>query len=95
MCYNRGRKGENMTLKPLKDRIVAKVEKPLEKTKSGILLGEAKEKPAYAVVESVGPEVSIVKKGDKIVYKEYSTTDIKVDDTDYIILKEEDVLATL
>ena len=84
-----------MTLKPLKDRVVAIVEKPLEKTKSGILLGEAKEKPAYAVVESVGPDVSSVKKGDKIVYKEYSTTNIKVDDMDYIILKEEDVLATM
>lgn len=84
-----------MALKPLKDRIVAIVEKPLEKTKSGILLGEAKEKPAYAVVESVGSEVKDVKKGDKIVYKEYSTTDIKVDGKDYIILKEEDVLATL
>ena len=84
-----------MALKPLKDRVVAKVEKPLEKTKSGILLGEAKEKPAYAVVESVGPEVKSVKKNDKIVYKEYSTTEIKIDDVDYIILKEEDVLATL
>ena len=84
-----------MALKPLKDRLVAKVEKPLEKTKSGILLGEAKEKPAYAVVESVGPEVKEVKKGDKIVYKEYSTTEIKLDDEDFIILKEEDVLATL
>ncbi|MBQ3440923.1 co-chaperone GroES [Candidatus Saccharibacteria bacterium] len=84
-----------MALKPLKDRIVAIVEKPLEKTKSGILLGEAKEKPAYAVVESVGSEVKDVKKGDKIVYKEYSTTDIKADGKDYIILKEEDVLATL
>ncbi len=84
-----------MALKPLKDRIVAVVEKPLEQTKSGILLGEAKEKPAYAVVESVGPEVSSVKKGDKIVYKEYSTTEVKIDDKDYIILKEEDVLATL
>ena len=84
-----------MTLKPLKDRIVAVVEKPLEKTKSGILLGEAKEKPAYAVVESVGPEVKPVKKGDKIVYKEYSTTEIKVEEKDYIIVKEEDVLATL
>ena len=84
-----------MVLKPLQDRIVAVVEKPLEKTKSGILLGEAKEKPAYAVVESVGPEVKNVKKGEKIVYKEYSTTEIKLDDTDYIILKEEDVLATL
>lgn len=84
-----------MALKPLNDRVVAKIEKPLEKTKSGILLGEAKEKPAYAVVESVGPEVKDIKKGDKIVYKEYSTTEIKVDGVDYIILKAEDVLATL
>ena len=84
-----------MALKPLKDRVVAVQEKPLEKTKSGILLGEAKEKPAYAVVESVGPEVKSVKKGDKIIYKEYSTTEVKVDGIDYIILKEEDVLATM
>lgn len=84
-----------MALKPLKDRVVAVVEKPLEKTKSGILLGEAKEKPAYAVVESVGSEVKDVKKGDKIVYKEYSTTELKIDNKDYIILKEEDVLATM
>ena len=84
-----------MALKPLKDHIVAKIEKPLEKTKSGILLGEAKEKPAYAVVESVGPEVKAVKKGDKIIYKEFSTTEIKLDGENYIILKEEDVLATL
>lgn len=84
-----------MSLKPLSDRIVAKIEKPLEKTASGILLGEAKEKPAYAVVESVGPDVKAVKKGDKIVYKEYSTTELKVDGVDYIILKEEDVLATM
>ena len=90
------RKGDKkMALKPLKDRVVAVVEKPLEKTKSGILLGEAKEKPAYALVESVGPDVKEIKKGDKIVYKEYSTTEIKMDDKDYIILKEEDVLATL
>lgn len=84
-----------MALKPLKDRVVAKKEAALEKTKSGILLGEAKEKPAYAVVESVGPEVKTVKKGDKIVYKEYSTTELKIDETDYIIVKEEDILATL
>jgi len=84
-----------MALKPLKDRLVAVIEKPLEKTKSGILLGEAKEKPNYAIVESVGPEVKEVKKGDKIVYKEYSTTEVKLEDKDYIILKEEDVLATL
>ena len=84
-----------MALKPLKDHVVAKKEQPLEKTASGILLGEAKEKPAYAVVESVGPEVKDIKKGDKIIYKEYSTTEVSVDNTDYIILKEEDILATL
>ncbi|MBR2803176.1 co-chaperone GroES [Candidatus Saccharibacteria bacterium] len=84
-----------MALKPLKDRVVAYVEKPLEKTKSGILLGEAKEKPAYAVVESVGPEVKDIKKGDKVIYKEYSATEVKVEDKEYVILKEEDILATL
>ena len=84
-----------MTLKPLGDRVVAKIEKPLEKTKSGILLGEAKEKQAYAIVESVGPNVKDIKKGDKIVYKDFAATEIKIENTDYIILKEEDVLATL
>ncbi|MDO4612085.1 MAG: co-chaperone GroES [Candidatus Saccharibacteria bacterium] len=84
-----------MALKPLKDMIVAIVEKPLEKTESGILLGEAKEKPVYAVVETVGPEVKTVKTGEKIIYKEYSTTNLKIDGIEYIIVKEEDVLATL
>lgn len=84
-----------MQLKPLQDRVVALKERPMETTKSGILLGEAKEAPAYAVIESVGPDVKTVKVGDKIVYKNYSTTDIKLEDKDYIILKEEDILATL
>ena len=84
-----------MKLKPLQDRIIAVKEAAMTQTKSGILLGEAKETPVYAVVESVGPDVKTVKVGDKIVYKNYSTTDIKVEDTDYIIVKEEDVLATL
>ena len=84
-----------MTLKPLKDKVVATKEEPIKKTSSGILLGEAKEAPAYATVEAVGPEVKNIKKGDKIVFKEFSTTNIKVDDKDYIIVAEEDVLATL
>lgn len=84
-----------MQLKPLQDRVVAKKEEPQTTTKSGILLGDAQEKPSYAVVESVGPDVKVVKKGDKIVYKQYSTTEVSIDDTDYIILKEEDILATL
>lgn len=84
-----------MQLKPLQDRVVAIKEQPMETTKSGILLGNAKEAPAYAVVESVGPDVKTIKKGDKIITKNYSTTDVKIDDKEYIIVKEEDILATL
>ena len=84
-----------MSLKPLSDRVVAKKDQPETTTKSGILLGTAKEAPAYAVVESVGPDVKSIKPGDKIIYKNYSTTDVKLDDVDYIIVKEEDILATL
>ncbi len=84
-----------MSIKPLADRVVATKEAASEKTASGIYLGEAKEKPNYATVESVGPDVKSVKKGDKIIYREYSATDIKLDGTDYIILKAEDILATL
>lgn len=84
-----------MAIKPLKDRVVAKKDQPLEKTQSGILLGESKEAPAYAIVESVGPDVKTIKKGDKIIYKEFSTTNIKLDGTDYIIVAEEDILATV
>ena len=81
-------------LKPLKDYIVAKKEAGESITASGLLLPE-KEKPAYAVVESVGKDVKEIKKGDKIIYKEYSTTPVKLDKTEYILVKEEDVLATL
>ena len=84
-----------MALNPLSDRVVAKKEQPMTQTASGILLGEAKEKPAYAVVESVGPDVKTIKKGDKIIYKEYSATEVSINDVDYYIVKEEDILATL
>lgn len=84
-----------MSLNPLGDRVVAVKEQPQEKTKSGILLGDAKEKPAYAVVESIGPDVKTIKKGDKIIIKDYSATELKIDSKDYLIVKEEDVLATL
>ncbi len=84
-----------MAIKPLNKFVVAVKEEPLTQTKSGILLGEAKEKPAYAVVESVGPEAKDIKAGDKIIYKEFSTTNIKVDDKDYIIVSVDDILATM
>jgi chaperonin GroES len=91
-------KEENMSspLKPLGDRVVAQVEEASNKTASGLYLPDnAKEKPKVAKVTAVGSAVRDVKVGDRIVYKEYSTTEVKVEKEDYIILKEEDVLATL
>lgn len=84
-----------MSIKPLADRVVAKKEADTAKTASGILLGEAKEKSNLAVIESVGPDVKEVKKGDRIIYRDYSATEIKLDGTDYLVIKEEDILATL
>lgn len=83
-------------IKPLADRVAAtRVETP-EKTASGLYLPDnAKEKPVVAEVKAVGPDVKSVKKGDKILYKEYSTTEIKIDGTEYLIVKEEDILATI
>ncbi len=81
---------------PLADRVVVSREKTEAKTVSGLYLPDsAKEKPAYAVVESVGPDVKSLKKGDKVVFKEYATTELKIDGTEYLILKEEDVLAKI
>lgn len=83
-------------IKPLADRLLAVREEAQAKTASGIYLPEtSKEKPVIAKVMAVGPDVKSLKVGDRIVYKEYATTDLKVDGTDYLIVKEDDVLATL
>ncbi len=83
-------------IKPLADRVVAVREVAATKTASGIFLPDnAKEKPVLAKVVATGPDVKGVNVGDKIVYKEYSTTELKIDGTEYLIVKEEDVLATL
>ncbi len=83
-------------LKPLGDRVIAQVEEASNKTASGLYLPDnAKEKPKIAKVVAIGKDVKDVKTGDRIVYKEYSTTEVKVDKEEFIIVKEEDVLATL
>jgi len=83
-------------LKPLADRVVAVRDAVQTQTASGIYLPDnAKEKPVLAKVVAVGPEVKSIKIGAKIVYKEYSTTELKIDGTEYLIVKEEDVLATI
>ena len=83
-------------IKPLGERVVAVREETAAKTASGLYLPEdAKEKSQIAKVVAVGKTVKEVCEGDKIIVREYSTTNIKVDGTEYIIAKEEDILAVL
>lgn len=83
-------------IKPLADRVVAVREVAKTQTASGIYLPDnAKEKPVVAEVKAVGPDVKGIKVGDKIIYKEYSTTELTIDNVEYLIVKEEDVLATV
>ncbi len=82
-------------IKPLADRVVAVRDEAKTQTASGIYLPDnAKEKPVLAVVRAVGPDVKEIKVSDRIIYKEYSTTELKIDGVEYLIVKEEDVLAT-
>lgn len=81
---------------PLGDRVVAVREQAAEKTASGLYLPDnAKEKPVVAKVVAIGKEAKSVKVGDKILYKEYSTTELKIDGKEYLIVKEEDILGTV
>lgn len=83
-------------IKPLADRVVAVKEETSNQTASGLYLPEsAKEKPVTAKVVAVGPDVKQVKNGDQIVYKDYVTTELKIDGKEYLIVKEDDILATL
>lgn len=83
-------------IKPLADRVVAVREKTAEKTASGIYLPDSsKEKSTTAAIVAVGPDVQQVKIGDKVVYKDYTATELKIDGTEYLIVKEEDILATV
>lgn len=91
-----------MKLVPLNDRVVLKQLVAEETTKSGIVLpGQAKEKPQQAEVVAVGSggmvdgkEVKMeVKVGDKVIYSKYSGTEVKIDEEEYIIVRQNDILA--
>ena len=95
-----------MKIKPLADHILIEPIKEEEKTKAGILLPETveKEKPEQGKVIAVGPGRKIssgkiiplsVKPGDKVLFTKYGPTEIKVDDKEYLIAKEEDILAII
>ena len=91
-------------LKPLHDNVVMKKEKAEKKTASGIILsGDLKEEPSFATVLAVGEGARVdgkivpmtVKPGDKVVYKKYSATEVKVEEEEYLVIAEKDILAIL
>ncbi|MCR5721214.1 MAG: co-chaperone GroES [Lachnospiraceae bacterium] len=89
-----------MKITPLNDRVVLKQLVAEETTKSGIVLpGQNKEKPQQAELVAVGPgteEVKMqVKVGDKVIYSKYSGTEVKLDEEEYIICKQDDILAVI
>ena len=96
--------GNKMKLVPLADRVVLKQSTPEEKTKSGIILtSAAQEKPQDAEVVAVGPggvvdgkEVKMqVKEGQKVIYSKYAGTEVKLDGEEYIIVRQNDILAVV
>lgn len=94
-----------MTFRPLHDRVLVKRIESEEKTKSGIIIPDtAKEKPMEGEVVSVGSGIrqengSItpldVKAGDRILFGKWSGTEIKLNNTDYIVMKESDIMGII
>lgn len=93
-----------MKLVPLGDKVVLKQLVAEETTKSGIVLpGQAKEKPQQAEVIAVGPggmvegkeTVMQVKVGDKVIFSKYAGTEIKLEDEEFIIVKQNDIVAVV
>ncbi|HBF37986.1 MAG TPA: co-chaperone GroES [Firmicutes bacterium] len=94
-----------MNIKPLGEKIVVKVLESEEKTKSGIVLPDtAKEKPQKGTVLAVGPGRVLdngqklpleVKVGDKVLFAKYGGTEVKLDEEEFMILKENDILAII
>ena len=91
-----------MKLKPLADRVVVKLVEAEETTKGGIILtGAAKEKPEVAEVLAVGPgglvdgkEVTMtVKPGDKVITSQYAGTKVTLEDVEYVVVRQNDILA--
>jgi chaperonin GroES len=95
-----------MKIRPLHDRVLVKRIDPEETTSAGgiIIPDTAKEKPQEGEVVAVGPGKMVeggnvqpmnVKAGDRILFGKYSGTDVKIDDEDYLIMREDDILGVL
>jgi chaperonin GroES len=85
-----------MGFKPLGDRVFIKFLEEMEKTAGGLYIPDAaKEKPQRGKVEAVGKDVEEVKVGDIVLFDKYSGSKINVDNEDYLIVKEEEVLGII
>ena len=83
-----------MTIKPLGERVLVKMDKVEEKTAGGIFIPQtAQEKTQIAVVEAIGDDVKTIKVGQKILHDKYAGTFVKMDNEEYLILNIKDVLA--
>ncbi|MEL6190853.1 MAG: co-chaperone GroES [Bacteroidota bacterium] len=87
-----------LNIKPLADRVLVEPAPAEDKTASGIIIPDtAKEKPQRGPVVAVGPgkkdEPTTVKEGDTVLYGKYSGTEISLEGTDYLIMRESDILA--
>ena len=85
-----------VNFKPLADRVLVEPEAAEEKTASGIIIPDtAKEKPQKGKIIAVGDGTTDhkmnVKVGDRVLYGEYSGTELTIEDTDYLIMKESDI----
>ena len=85
-----------MNVKPLSDRVLILPNPAEEKTAGGLIIPDtAKEKPLVAVGPGTSEVKMEVKVGDEVLYGKYAGTEINVDGTDYLIMKQSDILATL
>lgn len=85
-----------MKFKPLKDRVFVSYAEEMEKTPGGLYVPEsAKEKPQKGKVEAIGSEVKELKVGDAVLFDKYSGSKVKLDDAEYLIVKEEDILGII
>lgn len=94
-----------MKIRPLQDRIIIKRVEEQERTKGGIIIPDtAKEKPQEGIVIAVGPGkvtdegkkiTPEIKEGDRVLFSKYAGTEIKIDDVDHLIMREDDILGVI
>lgn len=86
-----------MNIQPLFDKVLIKPQKIEEKTASGIYIPDTakQDKPQIGEVISIGQDVKVVKIGQNVVFAKYGPTELNLDSQDYLIVKEDDILATL